>query len=65
MLGMLGMLGGGKNMSENLGGCLFTLEISLHKEMGGGGGETDLISVRGGRLLVGVPANTLAHRLLN
>ena len=38
---MLGMLGGGENMSENLSGCLFSLEISLHKEMvgGGGGGE--------------------------
>ena len=26
-------------MSENLSGCLFTLEISLHKEVGGGGEE--------------------------
>ena len=34
---MLGVLGGGENMSENLSGCLFSLEISLHKEMVGGG----------------------------
>ena len=38
MKAMLGMLGGGENMSENLSGCLFTLRISLHNEMGGGGG---------------------------
>ena len=71
---MLGMLRGGENMSENLSGCLFTLGISLHKRIlhkgmmgmrGGGGGQTEPISVRGGRLPVGVPANALAHRLLN
>ena len=61
---MLGMLGGGENMSENLSGCLFTLGISLHKGIGGGG-QTELISVRSGRLPVGVPANAPAHRLLN
>ena len=33
---MLGMLGGGENMSENLSDCLFTLGISLHKGIGGG-----------------------------
>ena len=55
---MIGMLGGGENMSENLSGCLFTLGISLHKGIGGGGGggQTELISVRGGRLPVGMPA---------
>ena len=64
---MLWMLGGGENMIENLSGCFFTLGISLHKGtvMGGGGGQTELISVRGGRLPVSVPANALAHRLLN
>ena len=66
---MLGMLGGGENMSDNLSDCLFTLGISLHKGIGGGGGggegETELISVRGGRLPVGVPANAPAHRPLN
>ena len=50
-------------MSENLSGCLFTLGVSLHKEMGGG--ETELILVRGGRLPVGVLANALVHILLN
>ena len=55
---MLGMLGGGENMRENLSGFLFTLEISLHKGMGG---QTELISVRGGRLPVSVPASALAH----
>ena len=59
------MLGGGENMSGNLCGCLFTLGISLHKGMVGGGGQTELISVREGRLPVGVPANALAHRPLN
>ena len=51
---MLRMLGGGENMSENLSGCLFTLGISLHKGIGGGGegGQTELISVRGGSLPV-------------
>ena len=44
---MLGMLGGGENMSENLSGCLCTLgRISLHKGMvvvgGGGGGRQNL-----------------------
>ena len=40
---MLGMLGGGENMSENLSGCLFTLGISLHKGIGwGGGGRQNL-----------------------
>ena len=59
---MPGMLGGGENVS----GYLFTLGISLHKGTGGGGeGQTELISVRGGKLPVGVPANALAHRLLN
>ena len=58
---MLRMLGGGENMSENLSGCLFT-HISFHKRIGG---KTELISVRGGRLPVSVPANALAHRLLN
>ena len=48
-----------------LSGCLFTLGISLNKGMGGGGGQTELISVRGGRLPVGVPANAVAYRLLN
>ena len=48
---MLGMLGGGVNMSEHLCGCLFTLGISLHKEIGGGG-QTELISARGRRLPV-------------
>ena len=64
---MLGTVDGSENMSENLSGCLFILGISLHKGIGGeeGGRETELISVRGGRLLVGVPANALAHRLLN
>ena len=51
---MLGMLGSGEDMSENLSGCLFTLGISLHEGM-----------VRGGRLPVGVPASAVAHRLLN
>ena len=32
---MLGMLGSGENMTENLSGCLFTLGISLHKGIGG------------------------------
>ena len=58
---MLGMIGGGENMSENLSGCLFALRISLHKGMG----EGELISVRGGRFPVSVPANAPAHRLLN
>ena len=64
---MLGMLGGGENISENLIGCLFALGVSLLKRMGGGGGggETELISVRGVRLPVGVPANAPPHRLLN
>ena len=66
---MLGMLGDGENMSENLSGRLFTLRISLDKGLGkmgrGGGGEAELISVRGGRLPVCVPANAPAHRLLN
>ena len=35
---MLGMLGSGENMSENLSGCLLTLGISLLKGIGGGGG---------------------------
>ena len=39
---MLGMLGGGENISENLSGCLFTLGISLHKEIRGGGDRTYL-----------------------
>ena len=34
---MLAMLGDGENISENLSGCLFTLGVSLHKGMGGGG----------------------------
>ena len=46
-------------MSENLSGCLF--RISLHKGIWGGGGQTELISVRGGRLPLGVPANALAQ----
>ena len=53
---MLGMLGGGENMSENLSGCSFILGISLHRGTGVGVG-------RG--LPVGMPANSLAHRLLN
>ena len=61
---MLGMLGGGENMSENLNGCLFTFGISLDQGIGEGG-QTELISVRGGRLPVGVPAKAPAHRLLN
>ena len=57
---VLGMLGDDENMSENLSSCLFALGISLLK---GGEGErqTELISVRGGRLPVGVPADALAH----
>ena len=51
------MLGGGENMSENLSGCLLTLGISLHKGMGEGAGQTELISVRGGRLPFSVSAN--------
>ena len=40
---MLGMLGGGKNMSEDLSGCLFTFGVSsLHKGMVGGGGQQNL-----------------------
>ena len=63
---MLGMLGGGGNMSENLSGCLFTLGISLCKGMEVGGGEqTELTSVLGRRLPVGMPANALAHRMLD
>ena len=44
-----------------------TLVVSMHKRTGGGGGggQTELILVRGRRLLVRVPANALAHRLLN
>ena len=61
---MLGMLGGGEIMSETLSGCLFILGVSLRKGIGGGG-QTELTSVRSGRLPVGVPANALAHRLLN
>ena len=66
----IGTLGGGVNISENLSGFVFTLRVSLHKriELGGGGGgkgQTELISVRGRRLPVGVPANAPAHRLLN
>ena len=60
---MLGMLGGGENMSENLSGnhCI------TGREWGGGWGDRQhlFISVRGGRLLVSVPANVPAHRLLN
>ena len=56
---MLGMLGGGENMSKNLSGGLFILGISLHKGMGEG--QTELISVRGGRLPVGVPANAVVQ----
>ena len=43
---MLGMLGGGENMSENLSGCLFTLEISLHTGIGGGGAHRTYLSRR-------------------
>ena len=39
---MLGMLGGGENMSENLSGCVFTLGISLHKGIVEGGDTTYL-----------------------
>ena len=38
---MLGMLG---KVSENLSGCLFTIGISLHKGMGGGGGRGQSLS---------------------
>ena len=38
---MLGMLGGGENISGNLSGCLFTHGISLHKGIRGGGGGAD------------------------
>ena len=62
---MLGMLGGSENMSENLSGCLFTLGVSLHWGTGGGEGQTELVSIRGGRLPVDVPANAPAQRLLN
>ena len=40
------MLGGGKNMSENLSGCLFNLGVSLHKETGGGGEGRQNLSQR-------------------
>ena len=60
---MLGMLGGGENISETLSGCLFTLGVSLHKRIwGGGGADRTYLSQR---LAVGVSANALAHRLLN
>ena len=57
---MLGMLGGGDNMSENLSDYL---PFGYHCIRDSG--QTELISVRGGRLPVGVTANALAHRLLN
>ena len=68
---MFGMFGGCDTMTENLSGCLFTLGYYCIREFflffggGGGRGETELISVRGRRLPVGVPPNVLAHRLLN
>ena len=67
---MLGMLGGGENMSENLSGCLFFIYtvISLHKKMGGGGaggGEDRTYLSQRREAFVSVPANALAHRLLN
>ena len=43
---MLGVLGGGENMSENLIGCLFTLGISLCKGMVGEGGVRTYLSPR-------------------
>ena len=43
---MLGMLGGGENMSENLSCCLFTLGISLHKGIAGGGADRTYLSPR-------------------
>ena len=58
---MLPMLGGGENVSENLSGCYLPLGYHCIREWG----ETELVSVRSGRLPVGVPANALAHRLLN
>ena len=39
---MLGMLGGGENMSENLSGCLFTLAYNCIREPGGGADRTYL-----------------------
>ena len=50
MKAMLGMLGGGENISENLSGCLFTLGVSLHKGMGE---QTEIISEAGGFQMVG------------
>ena len=45
---MLGMLGGGENMSENVSGCLFTLGMSLHKGIWGGGGTQNLSQSQAG-----------------
>ena len=43
---VLGMLGSGENISENLSGCLFTLGVSLQKGTGGGGADRTYFSQR-------------------
>ena len=43
---MLRMPGGGENMSENLSGCLFTIGISLHEGIWGGGADRTYLSQR-------------------
>ena len=61
------MFGVGENMSENLSGCLFTLGISLHERMGGGGGGLADRTYLGQRRKASSRCanNAPAHRLLN